>query len=175
MMKRFYRPVCVLLVIVACFPTPAYEASAYSSSNTDLQHRVVGSWKAVSFTDVPERGETVHPFGTAPNGLMLYTADGCFSIFVMAGPNSSGSKDMNAMSAEEWRALFHDFLSWFGTYRIDNRQIVLHVDGSSAPAYNGTEQKRTFRLEQDTLIFYGDYTKNGIHYRYEHVFRRAHN
>jgi len=174
-MKHFYKPAFALLVIVAGLHIPAYDASAYSSSDTDLQHRLVGSWKAVSFTDVPDRGETVHPFGTTPNGLMIYTADGYFSIFVISGPNSSGSKDMSAMSAEEWQTLFHGFLSWFGTYRVTNSQIAFHVDGSSLPAYNGTEQTRTFKLERDTLLFYGDYAKNGIHYHYEHVFRRVHN
>jgi hypothetical protein len=173
-MKCFYKPVFTLLVIVAGLHISAYDASAFSSSDTDIQHRLIGSWKAVSFTDVPDRGETIYPFGTAPNGLMIYAADGCFSIFVMAGPNSSGSKDMSTMSAQEWQALFHDFLSWFGTYRVDNSQtLALHVNGSSVPAYNGTEQTRTFKLERDTLVFYGDYTKSGIHYHYEHVFRRV--
>ena len=174
-MKHFYKPAFALLVIMVGLHIPTYDASAYASSDTDLQHTLIGSWKAVSFTDVPERGETVHPFGTTPNGLMLYTADGYFSIFVMAGPNSSGPKDMSAMSAEELRSLFHNFLSWVGTYRIGNSQIAFHVEGSSLPVYNGTEQTRTFKLERDMLLFYGDYTKNGIHYHYEHVFRRVRN
>jgi hypothetical protein len=163
----------LILMILVVFHSPGSNANAVSSSEMDLQHRLVGSWKAVSFTDIPDRGENVYPFGTAPTGLMIYTADGYFSASVIAGPISVVPKDTSAMSVDELRALSHEFLSWFGTYRTkDSQTIVFHIDGSSWPSYDGTEQTRKCRLEQDSLVFYGNYTKNQQHYHYEHVFRR---
>jgi len=175
-MKRFHIPAFTLLAttaILVVFHASGGNGTAFSSSDTDLQHRLVGSWKAVSFADVPDHGETVYPFGKSPSGLMIYTANGYFSISVMAGPNSIVPKDISAMSVEDWRGLAQQFLSWFGTYRTsDSQTIVLHVNGSSWPAYNGTDQVRKCRVEGDNLVFYGDYTKNDHYYHYEHVFRR---
>jgi hypothetical protein len=45
-----------------------------------LRDRIIGAWELTSFTLTDtETGHVQHPLGTAPNGMILYTADGHMS------------------------------------------------------------------------------------------------
>lgn len=48
--------------------------------NESLRDRIVGAWQLVSFTTTDaETGRVVHPLGTTPHGMILYTDDGHMS------------------------------------------------------------------------------------------------
>lgn len=46
-------------------------------------------------------------------------------------------------TAEENKATVQGMLAYYGTYSIDGKNVILHIEGSSFPNWNGTDQKRT--------------------------------
>jgi hypothetical protein len=75
-----------------------------------LRDAVLGAWELVSFVarDVAT-GEDRHPLGTAPRGLILYTADGHMSA-QLAKPNMGGYVAYGGRFSvnEETSTLHHD-------------------------------------------------------------------
>ena len=55
---------------------------------------------------------------------------------------------------EEARDAYHAYAGYYGTYTVDEaaRVLTVHAEGSSWPAYTGTDRKRPFRLAGDTLF-----------------------
>ena len=49
-------------------------------------------------------------------------------------------------------ALHKSMLAYTGRYRVEGEEFVTTVDASWNEAWNGTEQRRKFRLEGDRLI-----------------------
>ena len=56
-------------------------------------------------------------------------------------------------TAEENKATAQGTITYFGTYSVNepDRTIAIHVEGSSFPNWNGTDQKRLFEITEDEL------------------------
>jgi hypothetical protein len=44
---------------------------------------------------------------------------------------------------EEYKATVEGYIGYFGTYSLNGKDLLLHIEGSSFPNWNGTDQKRT--------------------------------
>jgi hypothetical protein len=73
-----------------------------------LRNAVVGAWELVSFVarDMTT-GENRHPLGTAPRGLILYTADG-------------------HMSAQLAESNMSDYIAYGGRFSVNEATATLH-------------------------------------------------
>jgi Lipocalin-like domain len=161
------RRILFLALCVIAMLQPV-QAALGIAHNTDS---LVGTWHLVRYLDTPEGGPPVYAFGNPPAGLFIFTADGHVSISIMRNP-----PDIDALSTDPdpeacipgW------YCAYFGTYTVNyERGIwVTHVLGGNIPAYLGTDQSRTFRLEGDTLTILESYTAGGQHFRAERVLRR---
>lgn len=58
--------------------------------------RIVGLWELVSYQRTEADGSVTQPFGAAPVGRLLYTADGYMSAHIM--PGGEGAEGMPATS-----------------------------------------------------------------------------
>jgi Lipocalin-like domain len=133
-----------LLVTVAL---PADDASGQAAKG------LMGAWTLVSVT-VEQDGKKVEPFGSNPNGSLMLDSNGHFSIVVVRpGVLKFASNNRVAGTAEENTAAVRGSLGYFGTYSLSeaDRLISMHIEGSTFPNWNGTEQKRMFTLEGDQL------------------------
>jgi len=63
------------------------------------------------------------------------------------------SNNRNDGTPEENKAVVQGSLAHFGRYSIDEAQrtLVLHMESSTFPNWNGTEQRRTFTVSGDEL------------------------
>jgi hypothetical protein len=114
---------------------------------------LVGAWALVAVT-VEQGGKKVEPFGPNPNGSLMLDANGHFSIVVVRpGVPKFASNNRVAGTAEENKAAYTGSLAYFGTYSTGeaDRMISMHIEGSTFPNWNGTEQKRLFTLAGDQL------------------------
>lgn len=114
---------------------------------------LVGTWTLVSVT-VEQAGGKVEPFGPNPNGSLMLDSDGHFSIVVVRpGVPKFASNNRVTGTAEENTAATRGSLGYFGTYTVSeaDRMITMHIQGSTFPNWNGTEQKRVFTLAADQL------------------------
>jgi Lipocalin-like domain len=116
----------VLLILGFVFSV----GNAVAQSAKDL----VGTWTPVS----------VEAFGPNPKGSLTFDANGRFSLQLLRSslPKVAANKrDMG--TPEENKAIVGGTISYYGTYKMSAKDLLLHVEASSFPNWTGTDQKRT--------------------------------
>jgi hypothetical protein len=101
----------------------------------NLRDRILGAWQLVSFTTRPaDTGNVVHPLGTAPRGMILYTADG-------------------HMSAQLADADMGGYIAYGGRFGVDEATSTVHHDVTIAmmPELLAQPQFRHASLDGDVL------------------------
>lgn len=126
--------------------------------NPTLRDAVVGAWELVSFVARDEStGEDRQPLGTAPRGLILYTADG----------------HMSAQLAEQDMS---GYVSYGGRFSADEETATLHHDVtlSMMPELLAQPQFRHASIDGDLLTLSASRTDDtGVTTHSRLVWRRA--
>ena len=115
--------------------------SAFSQPAKDI----VGTWTIVS----------AEAFGPNPKGLLTFDANGRYSLMLMRPdlPKYASNNRLQG-AAEEYKTIGSGSISYYGTYSISGSDLILRVEYSSFPNWNGTEQKRTsFSITGDELKY----------------------
>ena len=156
-------------LLCLCAVLPASDAGAQS-----LKEQVIGTWALVSDSNTRPDGSSFEPFGPHPKGLMILAADGFFSVQIHRPdlPKYAGNNRMEG-SAEENKATAQGAISFFGTYSVSatDHTLNFHVESSSFPNWNGTDQKRVIALEGDEMKYSNPAASTGG--RAQLVWRRA--
>lgn len=105
---------------------------------------ITGTWTLVS--SVTEKdGKRTDQFGTGPKGMLVLDRGGRFSLTII-GPNlpKFASGNRAAGTPEETQAVVSSSIAMLGTYAYDAaaKTLVFHVESSTFPNWNGTDQKR---------------------------------
>ena len=89
-------------------------------------------------------GTRTDVFGTNGKGTIIFDSAGHYaSVTLNADIPKFASGNRNTGTAEENKAVVQGSLAHFGTYTVADKVITLKVEGSTWPAWAGTEQKRT--------------------------------
>ncbi len=121
----------------------------------------LGSWKLIS-AEYKSELQTAYPFGSDPEGLLIYDASGWMSVQIMH--RDYGQKiAVSDNSKPGNRASFSGYLGYFGTYEIDEANaLILHrVAGSTLPHWIGSAQQRSFKFIDGKLILSTPATSKG--------------
>lgn len=139
-----------------CSLLPAVGALAQRSAREG--ETLVGTWRLVEFADLNKDGKWRHRFGEHPQGYFVYDATGHVHIQIMKVPALAPFPEANVAegklpSAEHALAAYAAYVAYFGSYTVDeeNQVVTHHVEGSLAPEFTGTDQRRPFKLEGDRL------------------------
>ncbi len=136
------RSALVAAVLAAAAPARA-ESPAGSS--------VAGIWTLVSYTRVdPATGVETFPFGQKPSGTFFLLPDGHMATVLTAEgrePAPPGSEGV----VEKQAKLFRTMTAYTGTWSVTDGTFTVRVEVAGAPEWVGTDQKREFKLEGDTL------------------------
>src|SRR5262245_8207389 len=138
------RPALILLIV----------SSAVLLSRAARAADLVGSWRLVANQEHRADGRVTDVWGSDPMGRLVYDARGRMSVQLLNRHRRTfAGNDRAAGTAEETREAFVGFLSYFGTYTVDEAAatIVHHVEGASFPNLMGTDQRRTFVREGNRL------------------------
>jgi hypothetical protein len=107
---------------------------------------LLGNWKLVSWQVIVDNEPPQDVFGSHPKGYLILTREGRAIVLTTA-------EDRTAGTTEGARAALHrSMLAYSGRYRIEGHDFVTHVDASWNEEWNGTEQRRHFRVERDKLF-----------------------
>jgi hypothetical protein len=106
-------------------------------------HPLIGTWRLISQEAIVE-GEA--PQSVFSKGYLIVTREGRVMALFTADNRKGGMGDA------ERAALHKSMAAVSGKYRIDGSAFVFTVDVSWNESWNGTEQKRHFRIEVDKLI-----------------------
>ncbi len=146
---KFAAVACLVLVL------HAGEATAQQSP-APAQPQFVGTWSLVSIHYVEKDGRKVEPFGPGAKGMLFFDAGGRFATQVMAAnrPRFASNNRMIG-TPEENKAVSQGVVAYFGTYTVDepNHVVMLHIEQSSFPNWNGTDQQRRFGFTGDELRY----------------------
>jgi Lipocalin-like domain len=107
--------------------------------------RLVGNWKLVSWQVVSEDGAK-DLFGSKPKGYLILTREGRAMALTTAEARSPGE------TAPERAALHKSMLAYTGKYRVEGEEFITTVDASWNENWNGTEQRRRFKIDGDKLF-----------------------
>jgi Lipocalin-like domain len=112
----------------------------------DERHPLVGNWKLVSWQVIGEDGTARDAFGRAPSGYLVITPEGRTIVLTTATDRKPGTDDTARA------ALQKSMLSYTGRYRVEGGDFITSVDISWNEEWNGTEQRRHYRIEGDKLF-----------------------
>ena len=90
-------------------------------------------------------GTKVERYGTSPKGIAFFDAGGRYIITVMRSDRAKyASNALWQGTPEENKETADGTITYFGTYSTSeaDSSIAIHVEGSSFPNWNGTNQKR---------------------------------
>lgn len=106
---------------------------------------LVGNWKLVSW-QVVTGSQAQDLFGAHPKGYLILTREGRAVALTTAENRRGGESDA------ERAALHKSMLAYTGRYRVEGSDFVTTVDVSWNESWNGSEQRRHYRLEGDKLF-----------------------
>jgi hypothetical protein len=135
--------IAVCIAVASGLPWLAPGALAQQQS---LKEQLVGTWTIVSWEQKKSDGTKLQQFGANPAGIAFFDAGGRYVI--------TASNALWQGSAEENKATADGTQTYFGTYSTSeaDRSIAIHIEGSSFPNWNGTDQKRLVAITGDQLM-----------------------
>jgi hypothetical protein len=111
-----------------------------------LREQLVGTWNFVIAEITAQDGTKTLPFGDAPKGQLIFTADGHFSqVHISSGLPRIASNNRLAGTDADNRAIVQGTLALFGTYSVDEakKTLTFNITASTFPNQQGTTQTRT--------------------------------
>ena len=125
-----------LLAILLAISNPVFAAGS-----DDL----IGNWKLISWQVVVGE-DAQNLFGLHPRGYLILTREGRAAAITTADNRTAGPGDA------EGAALHKSMLAYSGKYRVEGNDFITTVDISWNEVWNGTEQRRHYRIEGDKLF-----------------------
>lgn len=119
-----------------------------------LQEEIVGTWTYVSVDTVGTDGSRAPIYGPDPQGIASFDRDGHYILLTARrGQAKFASGNRMKGTPEEYKAVVQGSIAHFGTYAVNeaDKTITFHIETSTFPNWNGTEQKRPFTLTGDEL------------------------
>lgn len=126
-----------LLTILLVIAQPTFAAAPQD---------LVGVWKLVSWQVIVDNQPPQDVFGAHPKGYLVLTPDGRAIALTTAEHRKPGMGD------RERAELHKSMLAYSGRYRIEGNDFITRVDVSWNEEWNGTAQRRHFRLDGDKLF-----------------------
>lgn len=117
--------------------------------------QLVGVWTLVGYTDEKPGCDDTHPFGSQPQGFLIYTTDGFVSAQLMKpGRSVFRSSDWHHGTPEEYRESGSGYIAYCGTYEVNEENaMVTHLPSVSLlPNLIDIRQCRSIELHGDRLI-----------------------
>jgi hypothetical protein len=130
--------------IIASFGSSMMTFDALGQKQT-LKEQLVGTWTLLSWEQKKGDGTKVERYGTSPKGIAFFDAGGRYIITVMRSDRAKyASNALWQGTPDENKETADGTITYFGTYSISDADssIAIHVDGSSFPNWNSTDQKR---------------------------------
>ena len=85
-------------------------------------------------------------FGASPKGYLMLTPEGRSIVLTTASGRKGGMDDASRA------ALHKSMLAYSGGYRVEGNDFITTVEVSWNEEWNGTEQRRHYRIEGDKLF-----------------------
>jgi hypothetical protein len=115
---------------------------------------IVGTWILSGAHKLLPDGSRVSDYGDDPHGLVIFTADGHYSVQIYrAARVKFSSGDRLTGTPDEYKDATLGMSVHFGRYTVDPAKgtISFHIDRASFPNWDETTQVRNYELKGDEL------------------------
>jgi hypothetical protein len=132
---------------------PAHRALSAEQARS-LQEQLVGTWILDDLQSVTWDGDDRNPFGSAPKGRMILDRTGHVICLIIGGDRPKFLLgDRLTGTAQENQAAVQSTQAFFGTYSVNeqDKTVVFHVERSSFPNWDATDQASTMTIDGDEL------------------------
>jgi hypothetical protein len=116
-----------------------------------MKHRLIGSWRLVSYETEEPGGRRGQPYGKAV-GRLSYDENGNMAGQVMR-------PDRTKVTPGDWqsqqvRSAYAGYIAYFGTYEVSpaGETVMHHVQGALNPGWVGGTQVRRMRFDGELLV-----------------------
>ena len=120
----------------------AISDAAFAAGDNSL----IGTWKLVSWQLVAENEPPKNLFGEHPKGYLVLTSEGRSIVLTTAQDRKPGMGD------QQRAALHKSMVAYTGRYRVEGHDLITSVEVSWNEEWNGTEQRRHFRIQGNKLF-----------------------
>lgn len=120
-----------------------------------MKNNFIGEWSLISMTNEIDNKIISTPNGNNLKGLLIYNETGTMSAQLGNFERSKfKSNDFRYGLTDEIIPAFNGFISYFGTYSINEEKsyIVHNVEMSLFPNWIGTKVKRYYEFKDNLLI-----------------------
>lgn len=107
---------------------------------------LAGTWKLVSWQVIVDNQTPQNVFGAHPKGFLILTRERRIMVVTTAENRTGGMGDA------ERAALHKSMVAYSGQYRVEGDELITRVDVSWNEEWNGTEQRRHFRIDGGKLF-----------------------
>jgi len=116
----------------------------------NANHPIVGPWRLISFVaEDLKTGAVAYPMGRNANAIVIYSADGfAATIFTSEGREPSAAPQV---TDQEALLLYQSMVAFAGRYNLDGEKLIYHPEISWNETWNGTEQERYYKIENERL------------------------
>ena len=125
-----------------------------SNSKSAGNSSITGTWALTAAERLLPDGTRVSDYGPNPHGLVIFTADGYYSVQIYRAERKKfASGDKLKGTPEEYKDAALSMSVHFGRYTIDEakRTITFHIDRAGFPDWDDTTQVRAYELKGDEL------------------------
>jgi Lipocalin-like domain len=139
-----------------------------------LKEQLIGTWTMVSNVNMRPDGSRYEALGPNPKGVFMLDGNGRFAILIMGEARRKfASNNRLQGTPEENSAAVHGAIAYFGNYSVSEADHTLnfHVEGSTFPNWDGTDQKRSVTIAGDEMKYTNTAASGGG--RAELVWRRV--
>jgi hypothetical protein len=141
---------------VAAFSPLLCLALSFAATETFAQaaKSLVGSWTLVTNFTTYAAGKKEANYGEKPMGQVTFSSNGRYTLLISRPDLPKFASNNRAKGTpEENKAVVGGMIAHFGTYKVDDKAkaIVFHIEASSYPNWNGTEQKRPYSVTATEL------------------------
>lgn len=117
---------------------------------------LVGTWILVSADNIFPDGSRVHVYGPEPQGVLIFDTAGRYSLHIYRkGRLKFAANDKANGSPEENQSTVQGSNTHYGRYTVNegDASVTFHIDHALFPNWEGTRQKRSFRIVGDRLTY----------------------
>ena len=117
--------------------------------------QLVGVWRLQSYLMKPIDGSAPsYPMGDKPTGILIYTANGYFSVQMMTpGRSKLKGNDWRNGTDVEIREAAEGYVAFSGTYKLDEGKSLVSqtMFVTLIPNWDGETQQREIKIDGDAL------------------------
>lgn len=129
--------------------------SAMASDNM-MPPMLVGTWTLRTVDNIMPDGSRVHLYGDMPQGMLIFNADGRYSLQIMRGDKKPfASNDKAQATAMEYHDAYLASNTHFGHYMLNKADgtLTFRIEHASFPNWEGKESVEKYMLKDGVLSY----------------------